>query len=464
MNPKLFNDIVQFLTEHLGKDDDRRARVERALYGCRVLEQINWGGTTSTFAVNLVTTLVNFGECEPGTPALITLLESLKSQVGGNKQEAINRLIAEITAEKPQQIPTRPVIAASEPPPPVPQQVQIPPEDTASSPKSPEQSTSANTGNWFERLGCVAQVAIGIVGLVIALSCGYLTLPQETQQDLQRILGIQSQASATPTPTITSTTPPTAEPSTTLEPTQEPSPDAPPTIALCTVEAFNISPEPGEYPVGTVLTMYGRGSCRGNTRASRFNIDGEGYNEDAGAPEQAETWALTEGTHLICFAIAFGDWETGAKECATYVGIAEQTGSATLQLSREQNIFVVYIPQNPVDGLENVSFHYTSGSNTRTTRPLGRYPSFGLDFAALTQPACFVFRVQGDNTSLPMDCQSSGTLVFTQSLSNADVFWRDGFGQSLTLLVMQGETQIGLCGAGNASCEVNIGEAAAASG
>jgi hypothetical protein len=406
MNPKLFNDIVQFLTEHLGKDDDRRARVERALYGCRVLEQINWGGTTSTFAVNLVTTLVNFGECEPGTPALITLLESLKSQVGFNKQEAFNRLIAEITAEKPQQTPTQPVIAASEPPKTVTQETSPPLPTSTPQPTEPKK-------RWWQRLG---KIQIGtLIGLLLAFAALY---PEQTRAEVFRALGLLPQASETPIGASTNIQ--TLEPSATTEPTDT------------FTSTFTDTP--------TLL-----------------------------APTAAPTTMPTlEPDVALTFAAALPPTTARVQPTSlptdTLSIAAAQSSSVNLLLSREQNIFVVYIPQNPVAGLENVAFRYTSGSNTRTTLPLGRYPSFGLDFAALTQPTCFVFRVQGDNTPLPMDCQSSGTLVFTQSLSNADVFWRDGFGQSLTLLVMQGETQIGLCGAGNASCEVNIGEAAAASG
>lgn len=91
----------------------------------------------------------------------------------------------------------------------------------------------------------------------------------------------------------------------------------------CTVEAFSVSPNSSSQAVGTILSLYGRGNCAGGIRASRFNIDGNGFGEDAGAPEQSETWALTTGTHTICFEIAGGsngDWSAGASRCTTITG------------------------------------------------------------------------------------------------------------------------------------------------
>jgi hypothetical protein len=406
MNRELVNEIVDLLVPYMGTPPQRQALVRGALYGCAVLSQIDWGEDARTFTINLVNALVNHGECEPGTPALITLLESLKSQVGFNKQEAINRLIAEITAEKPQQTPTQPVIAAFEPPKTVTQETSPPLPTSTPQPTEPKK-------RWWQRLG---KIQIGtLIGLLLAFAALY---PEQTRAEVFRALGLLPQASETPIGASTNIQ--TLEPSATTEPTDT------------FTSTFTDTP--------TLL-----------------------------APTAAPTTMPTlEPDVALTFAAALTPTTARVQPTSlptdTPSIAAAQSSSVNLLLSREQNIFVVYIPQNPIAGLDTIAFRYTSGSNTRTTLPLGRYPSFGLDFAALTQPACFVFRVQGDNTPLPMDCQSSGTLVFTQSLSNADVFWRDGFGQSLTLLVMQGETQIGLCGAGNASCEVNIGEAAAASG
>lgn len=92
----------------------------------------------------------------------------------------------------------------------------------------------------------------------------------------------------------------------------------------CWIDSFAVSPSSSPQPVGTTLSLYGRGSCNGGIRASRFNIDGGGFGEDAGAPEQSETWAITEGDHTICFEIAGGsngDWSAGASNCMSITGI-----------------------------------------------------------------------------------------------------------------------------------------------
>ncbi|MBZ0321315.1 MAG: SH3 domain-containing protein [Anaerolineae bacterium] len=93
----------------------------------------------------------------------------------------------------------------------------------------------------------------------------------------------------------------------------------------CVVEAFSVSPNSSSQAVGTILSLYGRGNCGGGIRASRFNIDGGGFGEDAGAPEQSETWQLTAGAHTICFEIAGGsngDWSAGASSCITITGVS----------------------------------------------------------------------------------------------------------------------------------------------
>lgn len=105
----------------------------------------------------------------------------------------------------------------------------------------------------------------------------------------------------------------------------------------CTVEAFSVTPNSSPQSVGTVLSLYGRGNCSGGIRASRFNIDGVGFGEDAGAPEQSETWAITEGAHTICFEISGGPnavWENAARSCMNITGQGNapppQTGNCTI--------------------------------------------------------------------------------------------------------------------------------------
>lgn len=99
----------------------------------------------------------------------------------------------------------------------------------------------------------------------------------------------------------------------------------------CSVEEYTASP-PSPVVWGTHVALYGRGNCSGGVRASRFEIDGQGFGEDAGATEQNETWITEEfapGIHNVCFAIAGGpdaSWEAAARECKVY----QVTGGPTL--------------------------------------------------------------------------------------------------------------------------------------
>jgi len=86
-------DVIDLLLPYMNDGNDRRALVESALFGCRVLNQIDWNGNAYTFTVNLIRTLLNFGECAPGRPAVVLLLEALKQQVGVNKQGQIDGLL-----------------------------------------------------------------------------------------------------------------------------------------------------------------------------------------------------------------------------------------------------------------------------------------------------------------------------------------------------------------------------------
>jgi Effector-associated domain 8 len=86
-------DLIDLLLPNMSDTGDRRALVESALFGCPVLSQINWTGSARTFTVNLVGTLLTYGECAPGRPVVVLLLEELKQQVGVNQHAKIDLLI-----------------------------------------------------------------------------------------------------------------------------------------------------------------------------------------------------------------------------------------------------------------------------------------------------------------------------------------------------------------------------------
>lgn len=86
-------DLVDLVLPHMSGNDDRQALLNSALFGCPVLNQINWSGNAYTFTVNMVRTLLTFGECTPGQSAVVLLLETLKQQVGHNQHTQIDSLI-----------------------------------------------------------------------------------------------------------------------------------------------------------------------------------------------------------------------------------------------------------------------------------------------------------------------------------------------------------------------------------
>lgn len=92
----MFNDIVSLLTPDMGDPHGRRALVNAALFGCPVLDQIDWSGAGRPFTVHLMQTLLTYGECEAGTPAIVTLLAHVRDQKGVDKHPAYAALIARV--------------------------------------------------------------------------------------------------------------------------------------------------------------------------------------------------------------------------------------------------------------------------------------------------------------------------------------------------------------------------------
>jgi hypothetical protein len=93
---QLINDMVALLQGQMSSVSSRRALVESALFGCGVLEQIEWTGAAQPFTHHLVTTVCRYGDCEPGTPAIVTLLEAARDQRGSNWHPSHNELIARV--------------------------------------------------------------------------------------------------------------------------------------------------------------------------------------------------------------------------------------------------------------------------------------------------------------------------------------------------------------------------------
>jgi hypothetical protein len=51
-----------------------------------LIDRVNLSGSPSAFAAHLLQTLLDYGEIEPGVPAVWRLLERIRERVGGDKQ------------------------------------------------------------------------------------------------------------------------------------------------------------------------------------------------------------------------------------------------------------------------------------------------------------------------------------------------------------------------------------------
>lgn len=98
MDKPLFDCIVRQLLPHMDEPASRKALVTTALYGSPVLDRIAWDGAPYPFTVHLIQLLHEFGEIEPGRPALVALLEEVATHVGTDKHKEIGRLILDYSA------------------------------------------------------------------------------------------------------------------------------------------------------------------------------------------------------------------------------------------------------------------------------------------------------------------------------------------------------------------------------
>jgi hypothetical protein len=77
----------------MGDENQRRALLVMALgTGHPLLSQIDYTASANTFTVNLVSRLNDYGQIAPGQSALWVVLETLKDQVGFDKQTRIKAL------------------------------------------------------------------------------------------------------------------------------------------------------------------------------------------------------------------------------------------------------------------------------------------------------------------------------------------------------------------------------------
>lgn len=96
LNKSHFKRVVKHLIPLMGDINTRKSSVETALWGCSVLNLIEWEGNAKNFTIRLVSQLDKFGSCDSGEPAIVALLENTKEYYGKDHQAKIKKLIDEI--------------------------------------------------------------------------------------------------------------------------------------------------------------------------------------------------------------------------------------------------------------------------------------------------------------------------------------------------------------------------------
>lgn len=85
--------LLDLLAPLLDRSEDRRGLLTLALGAdCPVLNQIDYSGAVGPFILNMTQQLADFGELRSGTTALWAVLETVREQVGVDRQDRIDRL------------------------------------------------------------------------------------------------------------------------------------------------------------------------------------------------------------------------------------------------------------------------------------------------------------------------------------------------------------------------------------
>jgi Effector-associated domain 8 len=101
LDPETLREVVTLLRPLMSSERERRALLTHALYGCPALQQIHYSGSVDAFLVNAVQALCDYGEVEPGRPALRVLLETAREQVGSDRQWRIDVVIRAVFGDAP---------------------------------------------------------------------------------------------------------------------------------------------------------------------------------------------------------------------------------------------------------------------------------------------------------------------------------------------------------------------------
>lgn len=93
LKPNALNELVNLLRPFLEDERSRRPFLVSALGNdAPVLQHINWTGAAASFIPDMVCKLADYGEVAPGKQALWVLLEYVRSQVGIDVRQRIDKL------------------------------------------------------------------------------------------------------------------------------------------------------------------------------------------------------------------------------------------------------------------------------------------------------------------------------------------------------------------------------------
>lgn len=115
MDRKCFNEIVNLLLHYMDMPETRQDILQTAWYGSPLLHQVNWTGNPQSFTTLAVRKAIDFGQIEEGVPAMLALLEGLRSRVGYDVQKKIDEIIKDCLelSPTPEAIPEPPVLPAA---------------------------------------------------------------------------------------------------------------------------------------------------------------------------------------------------------------------------------------------------------------------------------------------------------------------------------------------------------------
>jgi predicted NACHT family NTPase len=93
LDPNTINELVVLLKQFMEDEQNRRPFLVLALGNdAPVLQRITWSGAVAAFIPDMVCKLADYGEIAPGRQALWALLEYVRSQVGVDVQQRIDKL------------------------------------------------------------------------------------------------------------------------------------------------------------------------------------------------------------------------------------------------------------------------------------------------------------------------------------------------------------------------------------